>query len=250
MFSIHWWQGIVIAAVGAASLGVMCWAIRGLFSRRAETKALLRQGTPLESGLVSGRVPEGARAFDGWAYRVGARFAGRVRIVIYPDRVAVAGPRVPRSLYEAWIWTQGILLALVPPALVASVVMLDWRWLLVSIALFIVSFGVSSGGAGLWPGLGELEAVGAGGCFKALEFPRTSVREVDIGAGWSKGGLEVVLFPYKAGVDQMAAGRAVSFFAPDEYGREVRFAIHAYSDEDAGALADLLRRPSMEATDG
>ncbi len=55
-----------------------------------------------------------------------------------------------------------------------------------------------------------------------------------------EGGLEVVLLPYKAQVDKMAEGRAVSFFAPDEYGREVRFAVHVYSDEDARELSDML----------
>jgi len=99
---------------------------------------------------------------------------------------------------------------------------------------------VSMGGAGLWPGLGELAASPVGGCFKALEFPRDAVSEVDIGKGWSKGGLNVGLWPYVAGIDSMAAGRAVSFFAPDEGGHEARFAVHMHSDEDALELAGLL----------
>ena len=66
------------------------------------------------------------------------------------------------------------------------------------------------------------------------------MREVDIGKGWSKGGFEVVLFPYKAGIDKLAEGLAVSFFAPDELGREVRFAVDMYSNEQARELAGLL----------
>jgi hypothetical protein len=81
------------------------------------------------------------------------------------------------------------------------------------------------------------------GHFKALDFPLASVREVDIGRGWAKGGLEVVLFPYKAGVDKMAEGLAVSFYAPDEAGREVRFAVDLYTPERARELADLLTTP-------
>lgn len=206
MSPMHWWQGVIVAVVGIASLSVMARAIWGLFTRPAGTRAVVRQGTAFESGLVGGVVPAGVRVFDGWAYRLGARFAGRVRITIYPDRVSVAGPRVPRGLYEAWIWTQGVLLALVLPALVAAVIMLNWRWLLLSITLFIVSFGVSAGGAGLWPGLGELEAVGAGGLFKALKFLRASAREVDVGKGWAKGGLGVVLFPYAQQAHQRIHG--------------------------------------------
>lgn len=247
MLNMQIWQQIIVALATMISVGWMSRAIVRMFSRPATHRAVVRQATAIESGLVGGEVPEGSVVFDGWSYRVGARFAGRVRVAIYEDRVAVAGPRVPRGLYEAWIWTQGLLLALVLPALVAAVVTLDWRWLLVAVALFIVSFGVSAGGAGLWPGLGELEASEAGGYFKALEFPRTSVREVDIGKGWSKGGLEVVLFPYKGAVDKMAAGRAVSFFAPDEHGREVRFAIHMYSDEAAREMAAMLAGKSITA---
>jgi len=234
------WQLIVIAIAAVASLAWMSAALVRLFSRRASAKAALRRATDVENGFVSGIVPEGARVFDAWAYRVGARFAGRIRIAVYPDVVAVAGPRVPRGLYEAWMWAQGLLLGLVLPSVIAAIVALDWRWLVAAVALFIVSFGISFGGAGLWPGLGEI--LTDNGYFKALEFPRSSVREVDIGEGWSKGGLEIVLFPYKAGVDKMAGNRAVSFFAPDEYGREVRFAADMYSEERARELAELLTR--------
>lgn len=238
MVNMQIWQQIVIVIVAAASVGWMSLALVRLFSRRASGRATVRKATAIESGLVSGTAPEGAHVFDGWSYRVGARFAGRVRIAVYDDSVAVAGPRVPRGLYELWMWVQGLLLALVPPAVVAGVVALDWRWVVAAIAIFVVSFGISFGGAGLWPGLGEV--LHEKGYFKALEFPRASVREVDIGKGWSKGGLEVVLFPYRAGVDKMAEGLAVSFFAPDEVGREVRFAVDMYSKERARELSELL----------
>jgi hypothetical protein len=238
MFDMQMWKQIVIGLVAVVSVGWMSFGIVRLFSRPASSKATVRKATAIESGLVSGTVPEGAWVFDGWAYRVGARFAGRVRIAVYHDHVAVAGPRVPRWLYEVWMWVQGLFLALVPPAVAGAIIALDWRWLVAAIAIFVVSFGISFGGAGLWPGLGEI--LQEEGHFRALEFPRASVREVDIGKGWSKGGLEIVLLPYKAGVDQMAKGRAVSFFAPDEAGREVRFAIDMYSEEHARELSQLL----------
>jgi len=243
VFDMQAWQGTVVAVVGIASVAWISFAIVRLFSRRADVAAGVREATAVESALVGATVPEGARVFDGWSYRVGARFAGRVRVAVYPDSVAVAGPRVPRRLYQIWMWLQGLLLALVFPLLAAAIVTLDWRGLISAIAIFVVSFAVSIGGAGLWPGLGELDA-GETGYFKALEFPRASVREVDIGKGWSKGGLEVVLFPYKAGVDKMAGAKAVSFFAPDEHGREVRFAVDVYSEDHARELADLLSSES------
>jgi hypothetical protein len=240
MFNLQTWQQAVIAVAALIAIGWMSAAIVRLFSRRAPGKATLRRATAVESALVSGTVPENARVFDGWAYRVGARFAGRVRIAVYDDRVAVAGPRVPVGLYRAWVWVQGLLLALVVPALVAALVTLDWRWLLAAVVLFIVSFLLSMGGAGMWPGLGEVVTGETGGYFKALEFPLASVSEVDIGEGWAKGGFEVILFPYKAGIDQMSKGRAVSFFAPDEDGYEVRFAVDMYTEDFARQLSDLL----------
>jgi len=244
MLDLQAWKLIVIALVAVAAVGGMSLALVRLFSRRAPDRANLRRATAIESGLVEGVVPEDARVFDGWSYRVGARFAGRVRIAVYEDRVAVGGPRVPRPLYEAWMWVQGLLLALVAPALVAAVVALDWRWLVTAIALLMVSLAISGGGAGLWPGLGEV--LHDKGYLKALEFPRSSVREVDIGKGWAKGGLEVVLLPYRAGIDKLAEGLAVSFFAPDEFGREVRFAMDMYTPERARELAGLL----AETADG
>ena len=193
----------------------------------------------MESGLFVKTVPGDAQVFDAWAYRMAARFAGRSRLTVYEDRVVVAGPRVPRRLYQVWVWDQGVLLALVIPLLVAAIVNLDWRWLVVAVVTAVVSFAISMGGAGLWPGLGELFE--EEGCFMAVEFPRSSIREVDIGKGWSKGGFGVVLFPYKAGIDRMSKGLAVSFFAPDEDGREVRFALSMYTTEKARELAEVLK---------
>lgn len=239
MFEMQEWQWIICLAIAVASVVVMSSAITRLFTRRASTRATLRRATPVESGLYSETAPEGAQVFDTWAYRMGARFAGRTRLTVYEDRVAIAGPRVPLRLYQIWVWIQGLLLAMVIPILVAAIVNLDWRWLVVAVVTLILSFAISMGGAGLWPGLGELFE--EDGCFMAVEFPRSSIREVDIGRGWSKGGFEVVLFPYKTAIDKMSDGVAVSFFAPDEYGREVRFALSMYTADKALELAEVLR---------
>jgi hypothetical protein len=239
------WRLVVVTLASAASTVWMGTAVVRLLYRRAQESGVTRVASDVESGLVGGVVPDGARVFDAWSYRVGARFAGRVRIAVYSGRVAVAGPRVPRVVYAAWLWAQALLLALVAPALLAAALATSLGWLLFALSLLVVSFAVSMGGAGLWPGLGEL-FVDPTGHFTALEFLASAVREVDIGRGWSKGGLEVVLFPYKAGVDRMAEGHAVSFFAPDESGREVRFALHLSAVEQAQELARLLEgRPAQ-----
>ena len=235
------WQQTVIVLVGLVAIGWLSAAVVRLFSARASASAIVRPGSAVESGLVGGIVPPGARVFDGWSYRMGARFAGRVRIAVYPDSVAVAGPRVPSGIYKVWVWLQSLLLAAVFPALAAAIVLLDWRYLLWAIGLFVLSFAVSMGGAGLWPGLGELTAEDEEGRLKALVYPRSAIRDVNIGKGWSKGGFEVILFPYLVGINKMAEGRAVSFFAPDETGHEVRFALDMYAESKAKELAGLLR---------
>jgi len=242
MFEMQSWQWITCLVIAIVAVGVMSSAIIRLFMRQASVKATLRRASPVESGLFAQTVLGEVQVFDAWAYRMGARFAGRSRLTVYEDRVVVAGPRVPRRLYEIWVWIQGMLLALVIPLLVAAIVKLDWWWLVVAVVTFVVSFAISMGGAGLWPGLGELFE--EEGCFLAVEFPRSSIREVDIGKGWSKGGFEVVLFPYKAGIDKMSEGLAVSFFAPDEHGHEVRFALSMYTTEKARQLAEALRGTS------
>ena len=238
------WQQSVIALVGLVATGWLAAAVVRLFSARASASAIVRPGSTVESGLVGGIVPPEARVFDGWSYRMGARFAGRVRIAVYPDSIAVAGPRVPSGIYKVWVWLQALLLAAVFPALAAAIMLLDWRYLLWTVGLFVLSWAVSMGGAGLWPGLGEVTAEGEEGRLKALAFPRNASRKIDIGKGWSKGGFAVILFPYLAGINKMAEGRAVSFFAPDETGHEVRFALHMYAEPKANELAGLLRSVS------
>ncbi len=241
------WQTFVIALVAAASFGWFGAAVVRLFSRRAGTRAALREGSALESGLVGAAVAAGERAFDAWSYRVGARFAGRVRVVVRPTTITIAGPRVPRGLYRAWIAAQALLLAAVAPLVVAAVVTGSAFPALLGLGAFVLSWLISSLGAGLWPGLGELESLETGR-FRALELPRASVHEIDVGPGWSKGGLDVVLLPYVRALNAMVGARPVSFFGPDEDGLEVRFALHTFSDDAARTLAGLLRSPrSVEA---
>lgn len=235
------WQLAVVAIAGAAGLGMMVSACIRLMSRRSPARAVERPGSALESGAYGVSAPEGVRVFDAWSYRVGARFAGRVRVLVSAHRVVVCGPRVPGHIYDLWIWVQALLLGLVPAALAWALVTLDRRALAFSAGLFVASFVVSILGAGLWPALGELPGIQAGR-FPALDLPRSAVSAVRVGAGWSDGGLAVVLAPYRPGIDALAAGRAVSFFGPDERGREVRFALHCYSDAEAEGLAGLLGR--------
>ncbi len=234
------WPWLVVGFVAVACVGAMAWNVVRMFGRRASGgPATLREATAFESARVGANAPAGAMAFDAFAYRVPARLAGRVRIVVDDGRVSVAGPRVTAGLYQVWIWLQAVLLALVPAALVGAVLCWDAGWLLLALGMFVASWAASVLGAGLWPGLGEVAFI-ARGRFQAVEFTVSAVRSVKVGEGWADGGIGVVLLPYRSAIDAMAAGRAVSFFAPDDAGRDVRYALHMTSESDALALAALL----------
>lgn len=247
MWHIEAWQWAIVAGVALANVVWIGGAAIRMFSRKADPPGVIRQATAFESGIADAAPPADAEAFDAFSYRVSARFAGRVRIVLYPERIAVAGPRTPKTLYRFWIWLQGMLLAVAPAAVAGAVVALDWRWLVLGVALAFLSWTVSISGAGWWPGLGELEIINAGR-FLAVEFPRQAVDAVKVGAGWSDGGLAPVLWPYINGVDGLAAGRAVSFYAPDGEGIRARYALHVYSGEEARRLAEALRGSTHAAT--
>jgi hypothetical protein len=240
MLRMQIWQYAVVGSVALPCLAGMSWTVVRMFARRAAAPATLREATAFESAAACATAPTGARAFDGWAYRVPARVAGRLRLVVDAGLVSIAGPRVPSWLYQMWIWVQALILALVPAAFVAAAVRLDWRWVLVGAGVFLLSLGVSGMGAGLWPGLGEMEWLAAGR-FKAVEFPVGAVSDVKVGAGWADGGIDLVLLPYKGPIDMMSRDHAVSFWGPDEDGREVRYAVMLPDTSDATALAALLR---------
>ena len=106
-------------------------------------------------------------------------------------------------------------------------------------ALFVAGVGIALTGAGLWPGLGEMSWV-VSGRYHAVDVPRSAISDVRIGKGWSRGGFDEVLFLYRAGVDKVAEGRAVSFFAPDEDGHLVRYGIHIHEDDDLARFAAEL----------
>jgi hypothetical protein len=239
MFRLQMWQWVVVGVVALGCVGAMSFTVAGMFGRRAVAPAALRDGTAFESAAASATAPVGVAAFDGFSYRVPARFAGRVRVMVGNGAVSIAGPRAPKALYEWWIWIQALLLALVPAAIVGAAVRLDWRWLLLALAVFIGGLAFSALGAGIWPGLGEMDWLVAG-TFKAVEYPVAAVSDVKIGKGWADGGIDMVLMSVKAGIDSMAADHAVSWSAPDENGGSVRYAVHLPRAEDATALAALL----------
>ena len=239
MLKMQTWQLIVVAAATLLCAGSMSVTIVRMLGRTTTGTATIRPSAPIETGLVGATPGTGERVFDGFSYRLTARYAGRVRVVVRDETVTVAGPRAPRGLYVIWIWLQGLTLALVPPALVLAAVKLDWRALVLALGIFVVSALVMAIGAGVWPGMGETMFVGEGH-FEATEIPLSAVSNVTIGENWARDGMRLVIAPYAPGIDALAAKRAVCFNAPDGFGHDASWAIHMLSDEDAAELFTLL----------
>jgi hypothetical protein len=184
-------------------------------------------------------VTEGQTSFDGYGYRTSSRFGSWTRITVEGDTVSVTGPRVGVLPYRLWLASQLLLLGLVVPAVLASVVTRDWRYLLLVPALLVLHWYVGvMGASGLWE-LANMAAIGSG--HHTHTFPVGSVKRVKIGPGWARKGLWLVILPYVAGIDKMAAGHTVSFEAPagDTRG-DVVYAFHMNTEEEARQLAALL----------
>ena len=240
MAGLALWQTAAIAITAVVCVGGMAYRIARLLGRRSyATPATARPGTAAESMLYGATAPEGAEVFDGFSYRVSARFAGRARVVVDGDSVSFTGPRVPFGIYALWIWGQGLTMALAPVLLVWALVALDWRFALWALVSLVASTLIMALGAGVWPGLGEVSGLDTGH-FPALEFPRADVAGVKLGPGWADGGLSLVVLPYVKPIDGLAAGHAVSWWAPDDRGREARFALHCYDEAAAARLFGLL----------
>lgn len=240
------WQLASVLLVAVLSLGFMSYQIIRLQFRESDGVAVARPGDDVESGLYGARAKAGSEVFDGFSYRVGARFAGRARVVVDGERISLCAPRGPAGLYWLWIWLQGLTLAAVAPLLVWALVALDWRMLLWSLGMLVVSVLVMAIGAGVWPGLGETPGLGDGH-YPTLEHSIADAREVTMGPGWASGGLSWVLLPYVKGIDQLAIDHAVSWWGPDERGREVRYAMHCYDEAQAKRLYDLLTSEAATA---
>lgn len=239
------WQWMVVAVVAVACVGYMAASILRMFPSDPQRLGVIRPSTALETGFVGAQPADGQQAFDGWSYRVQGRYAGRVRVVVDQARLSVAGPRIPLGLYMFWIWLQGISLALVPVGIVWALVAWDWRPLLFAGGFLVLSVVSMAIGAGIWPGFGETVLAGEGH-FNAIEVPLSSVSEVQVGSGWARDGMQVVVAPYKAGIDQLATN-TVTFRAPDGEGHRVIYAIQMFSAEDAHRLSSLLTGESTAA---
>ena len=186
-------------------------------------------------------MAEHETTFEGYSYRTSSRFGSRVKVSVDGQMISVTGPRVGVLTYRLWIAAQVVLFWLIVPALLAAVVLWDWRYLVLTLALAVTHLGVGGAGAGcLWE-MANLTAFMSGTMGATTSFAVSAVKGVMIGRGWARKGLWLVIPPYVAGVNKWAEGYCVSFEAPDgDTGGDAVYAFHMRTTEDAQALAKLL----------
>jgi len=81
----------------------------------------------------------------------------------------------------------------------------------------------------------------ASGKFPTISFNVDEVKRVKIGAGWERNGLWFVIPQFIPLVNKGGEGLTVSFEVPEgDSPRDVTYAIHLPSREEAKALAKLL----------
>lgn len=179
--------------------------------------------------------------FEAYSYRTSSRFGSRIKVSVDAETVTVIGPRVMPLIYRLWIGVQIVLFWLIIPTLLAAIVFRDWRLLIPALILAITHWFVGGAGAGcLWE-MENLTAFTVGVFGKTISFSVKEVKDVKIGRGWARKGLWMAIPLFVAGVNQWAEGFCVSFEAPDgEKGKEVVYAFHTRTKEDARSLKKLL----------
>lgn len=180
--------------------------------------------------------------FEGYSYRVGARFGSRVNISIEKDGVSVTGPRVGVTVYQLWLAAQLMLLVVTVIFLVVALLLWSWKYLILTMLGMIIYWTVGTFGAvGFWE-LENLKAFGEGKNGQTVTFPRNAVTQVKIGRGWARNGIWIVILPYMAGLNKISEKVCVSFEAPDGVikGNSV-YAFHMRNSEEAEKLAKVLQ---------
>lgn len=186
-------------------------------------------------------MSERENVFEAYSYRTSSRFGSRVKVSIVEGMVTVTGPRVGIFIYRLWIVAQVIVFWLIVPALLATVVLWDWRYLILALGLLVPHWAIGTFGAVSFWELANVNAFTEGTMGTTIEFPVSAVKRVKIGRGWARNGLWLVIPLYVPGLNQMAEGYCVSFEAPDgETGRKAVYALHMQTKEIAQSLAGHL----------
>jgi len=159
------------------------------------------------------------------------------------ETVTITGPQVGALLYRLWIAAQIPLFWLSVPALLAAVVLWDWKYLALALALLVAHWAAGTFGAVCFWELANVTAFGEGTKGRTTTFPVSAVKRVKIGRGWARNGLWLVIPLFMPMLNKVSEGICVSFEAPDkDTGRDAVYALMMQTPEDVRALAGLFER--------
>jgi hypothetical protein len=155
--------------------------------------------------------------------------------------VTITGPRICVLVYRLWIATQVVLLWAIVPALLAAVILRDWRYLVLALVLAVAHWAVGTFGAVCFWELANVLAFSEGTMGETITFPVSAVKRVRIGGAWARNGLWFVIPQFIPLINMLAEGGCVSFEAPDgETGRDAVYALNMQTTKDARILSRLL----------
>ncbi len=224
----------MVALVGVISVivavGLTVWVVDGGAPSGAAHVTMVRIGEPSPG-----------TEFHAYQYRTSSRFGEQVLVSVDHGAVYVTGPRVDRTMYYGFIGLLMLTWAAVPVVILAALLFRRWRWLGWIVVVFVLNWAVGLlGAASLWE-LPNASAIEAPGGLARVSFPASSVRDVKVGAGWSRNGIAIAIWPFVPAVDSLAKGHAVSFEAPSgDSGRYVVYALHFYTPAEAARFRQLL----------
>jgi hypothetical protein len=177
-----------------------------------------------------------------YSYRVQARFGSVLNIQVDDNRVSISGPRISPGIYRFWLYSQAVLVIASFLSILGSVVFGNWIWAVVGVVLFIAYFSLGGLGAASFWELEKLIRFSEGKEGSTVTFGFSEMEDVKLGAGWARGSVAWVIFPFVPGIDQMAKDVAVSFLAPDgELPGKSVFALHFRNTEEAKKFLALVK---------
>lgn len=192
--------------------------------------------------------------FEAFSYRTGARFGSVVEIEVkdnsgqgtYPDKnadktISITGPRIGAGVYWTWITIQIILMFCFIPAVIIPIVLGQYYYLFIIIALFLIHLAVGGLGAAAFWELARLVSFDKPKEENTISFKKSEVKNIKVGKGWARGIIWLAIPYFIPLVNTSAIDFCVSFEAPGSAGEiNLVYAMHMRTKEDAAVFAKML----------
>ena len=192
--------------------------------------------------------------FEAFSYRTSARFGSVVEIEVkdnpgqgnYPDEntvktIFITGPRISAGVYWTWITVQIILMFCFIPAVIIPIVLGQYYYLFIIIALLLIHLAVGGPGAAAFWESARLVSFDKPKEENTISFKNSEVKNIKVGKGWARGIIWLAIPYFIPLVNISAIDFCVSFEAPGSAGEtNLVYAMHMRTKEDAAVFAKML----------